>query len=58
MLVAEAAPNVGVTIIGEIDPTNAPVPVLPESPTPTALIVLNYIPLQSIIRMRLVQYWK
>jgi hypothetical protein len=40
-LVAEAAPSTGVTNVGDVEPTKLPVPVAPESPLPTALIVVK-----------------
>jgi hypothetical protein len=41
----EGVPNAGVTNVGDVVPAKAPVPLSPESPFPTLLIVAIYVPL-------------
>jgi hypothetical protein len=43
ILVAVAAPNVGVIKVGEVDPTKLPVPVCPDSDVLTLLLVAIHI---------------
>jgi hypothetical protein len=42
MLVALAAPRVGVTKVGDVEPAKLPVPVCPLNPTFTILLVIEF----------------